>query len=87
MLPHCAAGGLIANDKTRFEAAQSTSPSEDLLLEDNEELKSLEEEHHKVARSHALYSREPDADGLYHCPSEGESGCNHKPTTLKCNYE
>ncbi|KAL5392222.1 hypothetical protein DPSP01_000739 [Paraphaeosphaeria sporulosa] len=70
-----------------FDATQSNSPSEELLMEDNEELKSLEEEHHKVARSDPLYSKEPDADGLYHCPSEGESGCNHKPTTLKCNYD
>lgn len=66
---------------------QTNSPSEELLMEDAEELKSLEEEHHKVARSHPLYSKEPDADGMYHCPSEGENGCNHKPTTLKCNYE
>jgi len=69
------------------DGAQTVSPSEELILEDAEELKSLEEEHHKVARSHPLYSKEPDADGLYHCPSEGESGCNHRPTTLKCNYE
>ena len=26
-------------------------------------------------------------DGLYHCPFEGTSGCNHKPEKLKCNYE
>lgn len=70
-----------------FDAAQSNSPSEEMMMEDNDELKSLEEEHHKVARSDPLYSKEPDADGLYHCPSEGESGCNHKPTTLKCNYD
>ncbi|KAL5412633.1 hypothetical protein PMIN04_009771 [Paraphaeosphaeria minitans] len=70
-----------------FDTAQSNTPSDELLMEDNEELKSLEEEHHKVARSDPLYFKEPDADGLYHCPSEGESGCNHKPTTLKCNYD
>lgn len=79
--------GTCADRKNRFvdDAAQNNSPSEDFL--ETDELKSLEEEHHKVARSDPLYSREPDADGLYHCPSEGESGCNHKPTTLKCNYE
>lgn len=77
----------FTNTGNRFDAAQSNSPSEELLMEDNEELKSLEEEHHKVARSDPLYSKEPNADGLYHCPSEGESGCNHKPTTLKCNYD
>lgn len=27
------------------------------------------------------------ADGLFHCPWEGEAGCNHKPEKLKCNYE
>ncbi|KAL1593128.1 hypothetical protein SLS60_010735 [Paraconiothyrium brasiliense] len=70
-----------------FETAQTNSPSEEFVMEDTEELKTLEEEHHKVARSHPLYSKEPGADGLYHCPSEGESGCNHKPTTLKCNYD
>ncbi|KAJ4305855.1 hypothetical protein N0V90_001387 [Kalmusia sp. IMI 367209] len=70
------------------QASQVPSPLEDhLSLEDAEDLKSLEEQHHKVARSHALYSKEPDADGLYRCPQEGESGCNHKPTTLKCNYD
>lgn len=26
-------------------------------------------------------------DGLFHCPWEGQSGCNHKPEKLKCNYE
>lgn len=69
------------------DAAQTNSPSEEFTIEDNEELKNMEEEHHKVARSHVLYSKEPGPDGLYHCPSEGESGCNHKPTSLKCNYE
>ncbi|KAF1966313.1 hypothetical protein BU23DRAFT_663385 [Bimuria novae-zelandiae CBS 107.79] len=81
--------GVLINDETRFsdDVAQINSPSEELNLEDSEELKSLEEEHHKVARSHPLYSKEPDADGLYHCPNEGESACNHKPTSLKCNYD
>lgn len=26
-------------------------------------------------------------DGLFHCPWEGQAGCNHKPEKLKCNYE
>lgn len=40
------------------------------------------------ARDHPLYkSAYPSADGLYHCPWEGESSCNHKPEKLKCNYE
>lgn len=40
------------------------------------------------ARDHPLYkSAFPQADGLYHCPWEGETSCNHKPEKLKCNYE
>nr|POE80837.1 hypothetical protein CFP56_56910 [Quercus suber] len=38
-------------------------------------------------RSHALYSIGPWKDGLYHCPYEKESNCQHKPTKLKCNYD
>lgn len=42
----------------------------------------------ETARDHPLYkSACPSADGLYHCPWEGESSCNHKPEKLKCNYE
>ncbi|KAF6839741.1 C2H2 transcription factor [Colletotrichum plurivorum] len=40
------------------------------------------------ARDHPLYkSATPQADGLFHCPWEGESSCNHKPEKLKCNYD
>jgi hypothetical protein len=40
------------------------------------------------ARDHHLYKNAfPQADGLFHCPWEGQSGCNHKPEKLKCNYE
>lgn len=40
------------------------------------------------ARDHPLYRNAfPQADGLFHCPWEGQSGCNHKPEKLKCNYE
>jgi hypothetical protein len=40
------------------------------------------------ARSHDLYKNaSPGEDGLYHCPWEGESCCNHKPEKLKCNYD
>ena len=64
-------------------------------LDDNEEAMSpsdaaetkLEEERTKVARSHPLYQQLPDKDGKYHCPEEGKTGCSHKPTALKCNYE
>lgn len=41
-----------------------------------------------TARDHPLYkSAQPSADGLFHCPWEGSSSCNHKPEKLKCNYE
>ncbi|KAI1337743.1 hypothetical protein F5Y15DRAFT_417534 [Xylariaceae sp. FL0016] len=41
-----------------------------------------------TARDHPLYkSAFPKADGLFHCPWEGSSGCNHKPEKLKCNYD
>ncbi|KAI1769097.1 hypothetical protein GGR53DRAFT_278589 [Hypoxylon sp. FL1150] len=40
------------------------------------------------ARDHPLYKNAyPKADGLFHCPWEGQSSCNHKPEKLKCNYD
>lgn len=40
------------------------------------------------ARDHPLYRNAyPGTDGLFHCPWEGQSSCNHKPEKLKCNYE
>ena len=40
------------------------------------------------ARDHYLYKNAACSDdGLYHCPWEGKSQCNHKPEKLKCNYE
>lgn len=40
------------------------------------------------ARDHFLYKNAyPQADGLFHCPWEGEATCNHKAEKLKCNYE
>lgn len=42
----------------------------------------------EAARDHPLYkSAVPGPDGLFHCPWEGNSNCNHKPEKLKCNYE
>jgi hypothetical protein len=41
-----------------------------------------------TARDHPLYQNvTPQADGLYHCPWEGQENCPHKPEKLKCNYE
>lgn len=48
---------------------------------------SLEEAEGKLARTHPLYQAQPQDDELYHCPNEGQAGCTHKPTKLKCNYE
>ncbi|KAF3770183.1 hypothetical protein M406DRAFT_335903 [Cryphonectria parasitica EP155] len=40
------------------------------------------------ARDHPLYRTAlPQADGLYHCPWEGQTGCCHRPEKLKCNYD
>ncbi|KAH6850043.1 hypothetical protein B0I37DRAFT_103209 [Chaetomium sp. MPI-CAGE-AT-0009] len=40
------------------------------------------------ARDHYLYKNAfPHADGLFHCPWEGQASCNHKPEKLKCNYD
>ncbi|KAK3357619.1 hypothetical protein B0T25DRAFT_589856 [Lasiosphaeria hispida] len=40
------------------------------------------------ARDHFLYKNAyPQADGLFHCPWEGEPTCNHKAEKLKCNYD
>ena len=36
------------------------------------------------ARVHPLYKNiQPSADGLFHCPWEGQQECNHKPEKLK----
>ncbi|KAH8722731.1 hypothetical protein GQ44DRAFT_741510 [Phaeosphaeriaceae sp. PMI808] len=80
----------------RNENEDSTSASVPTQsLDDNEETMSasdaaetkLEEERTKVARSHPLYQQSADKDGKYHCPEEGNAGCSHKPTALKCNYD
>lgn len=38
-------------------------------------------------RNHPLYTKGPDADGLFRCPFRAKENCPHKPTKLKCNYE
>jgi hypothetical protein len=58
------------------------SPSQSLAAQN-----SLEEVEGKLARTHPLYQAQPKEDDLYHCPNEGQSGCTHKPTKLKCNYD
>lgn len=54
---------------------------------DPTDTKSLEDERNRTARTHQLYQALPGDDGRYHCPHEGEGLCNHKSTSLKCNYE
>ncbi|ESZ99001.1 hypothetical protein SBOR_0659 [Sclerotinia borealis F-4128] len=40
------------------------------------------------ARDHHLYHNvTTKSDGLYHCPWEGTSQCQHKAEKLKCNYD
>ncbi|KAF2710154.1 hypothetical protein K504DRAFT_252767 [Pleomassaria siparia CBS 279.74] len=69
-------------------AAKSIADEEDLLSpRDAAEAKNMEEEQGKAARSHKLYQAQPDASGQYHCPQEGQQGCTHRPTNLKCNYD
>jgi hypothetical protein len=42
----------------------------------------------KTARDYHLYGNAvPQADGLFHCPWEGDETCSHRPEKLKCNYE
>ena len=38
-------------------------------------------------RSHPLYQKSKDSDGLYRCPFQEDSKCNHEPTAQKCGYE
>jgi hypothetical protein len=38
-------------------------------------------------RNHPLYTKGPDADGLFRCPFKANENCPHKATKLKCNYE
>jgi hypothetical protein len=38
-------------------------------------------------RNHPLYTKGPDADGLFRCPFRAKENCPHKATKLKCNYE
>ncbi|KAH9866142.1 hypothetical protein J1614_008706 [Plenodomus biglobosus] len=66
---------------------QTMDDEEDVLSQSETAETKLEEERTKVARSHPLYQQLPDKDGKYHCPEEGNAGCSHKPTSLKCNYD
>ncbi|KAF2462219.1 hypothetical protein BDY21DRAFT_277692 [Lineolata rhizophorae] len=46
-----------------------------------------EEAEIKLARSHPLYNAKPGKDDFFHCPFEGQQGCNHRAIKLKCNYD
>ena len=39
------------------------------------------------ARGHDWYQASAREDGLYHCPLEGQDQCQHRPETLRCNYQ
>ncbi|RTE81251.1 hypothetical protein BHE90_004236 [Fusarium euwallaceae] len=42
----------------------------------------------QTVRDSDLYTKAtPHEDGLYHCPWEGQPGCNHQPQKLKANYD
>ncbi|ORY09016.1 hypothetical protein BCR34DRAFT_385267 [Clohesyomyces aquaticus] len=71
----------ISLGQSVFDEDGSLSPS------DAAEAKNMEDEQGQLARSHELYTAKPDEHGKYHCPKEGEAGCNHGPTSLKCNYD
>ncbi|KAI8930563.1 hypothetical protein NX059_012173 [Plenodomus lindquistii] len=45
------------------------------------------EETISTVRTHILYQQAADKDGYYHCPKEGQSKCDHKPTKRKCDYD
>ncbi|KAF2470220.1 uncharacterized protein BDR25DRAFT_325885 [Lindgomyces ingoldianus] len=72
---------------TSLAARSVNDEDESMSPSDAAEAKNMDDEQGKVARSHPLYQAKPDENGKYHCPNEGKSGCNHVPTTLKCNYD
>lgn len=70
------------------EDAMAVVPGEDMFALPPAFSRRPSNEGESTARDHPLYKRAtPQADGLFHCPWEGQAGCNHKPEKLKCNYE
>ncbi|KAH5617461.1 hypothetical protein HBI23_256440 [Parastagonospora nodorum] len=65
---------------------QSQENSEEVFSASDATEMKLQEERSKAARSHPLYQQSREKDGKYHCPRKGETGCSHKPTSLKCHY-
>ncbi|PVI04703.1 hypothetical protein DM02DRAFT_159775 [Periconia macrospinosa] len=68
-------------------ADEDEGDDEDIFSPLDPETNRIQEEHRKVARTHPLYTAKPKEDGNFHCPFEGQPGCNHKPTDLKCNHD
>lgn len=68
-------------------ADEEEGEDDDIFSPLDPETNRIQEEHKKVARTHPLYNAKPKEDGNFHCPFEGQSNCNHKPTDLKCNHE
>lgn len=87
-----------SNSTEEFDEQHMSSPETKYFHPEMEAVEVSEPEspmspHHSTmdsdtARNHALYKDAmPSVDGLYHCPWETHSECNHKPEKLKCNYE
>lgn len=68
-------------------SAMSNADIDEEEAEHDAARKSSEEAEVKLARTHPLYSAQPQADDMYHCPFEGQANCQHKATKLKCNYD
>lgn len=82
--PSKVASDLAANSRQQRRLGTSDTSEESLKLVGGRS--SLEIDN--TARDHPLYHNvSPLADGLYHCPWEGQPSCQHKPEKLKCNYE
>ncbi len=71
----------------------SSSPAQIIQAEDTEEghcsgPPKSPKDNVRTARDHFFYKNAyRQADGLFHCPWEGESSCNHKPDRKKYVYE
>jgi len=74
-------------DRNSRKPANSKAGESD-LFDDSFQLSRQTAEMDNVARNDPLYhNAQPGPDGLYHCPWEGDSICQHKGEKLKCNYE
>ncbi|KAF2758320.1 hypothetical protein EJ05DRAFT_347264 [Pseudovirgaria hyperparasitica] len=65
------------------------SPEETLDVTQNSKVTDTEVYYEEAEEDASSTNSLEDAekDDKYHCPHEGEAGCTHKPTKLKCNYD